>query len=203
MITDLEKNKYVVLRDVLDQSVKDILANYLQIKFFTLKDYEMMGGALTPDLDMVQPFSKYKYSETFTESLLQYYTPKISEVSGKELAPTYSYLRYYEKGQWLMKHRDRPACQYSITLPLFIYDQEEDPWEIFVEGSPIKLNVGDMLVYKGCEAHHWREPYQGTFQVQAHLHYVDTKDPAYRAYKFDQRNCIGAPSVRGNPLNNA
>lgn len=203
MNSDLEKNKYVVLRDVLDQSVKDILANYVQMKFFTLKDYEMWGGCLTPEFDAVQPYSKARYADTFTEALMQYYTSKISEVSGKELAPTYSYLRYYERGQWLIKHSDRPACQYSITLPLFVYDEDEDPWEIFVEGSAVKLSVGDMLIYKGCEAQHWREPYQGTFQVQAHFHYVDTKDPAYQAYKFDERNCIGSASVRGNRFNNA
>ena len=197
MNSDLEKNKYVVLRDVLDQSVKDILANYVQMKFFTLKDYEMWGGCLTPEFDAVQPYSKARYADTFTEALMQYYTSKISEVSGKELAPTYSYLRYYERGQWLIKHKDRPACQYSVTLPLFIYDQEEDPWEIFIEESPVKLNVGDMLVYKGCDALHWREPHQGTFQVQAHLHYVDINDPAYRNFKFDKRCSIGAPEVKG------
>lgn len=196
MNSDLEKNKYVVLRDVLDQSVKDILANYVQIKFFTLKEYDIWGGCLTPEQDAVQPYSKFKYGDTFIESLMQYYTSKISEVAGKELTPTYTYLRYYEKGQWLIKHTDRASCQYSITLPLFIYDQNEDPWEIFVEGSPVKLNVGDILVYKGCEALHWREPYQGTFQVQAHLHYVDIKDPAYRDYQFDKRICVGAPDPR-------
>jgi len=51
--------------------------------------------------------------------------------------------------------------------------------------------MGDILIYKGEELQHWREPYKGEFQVQAHLHYVDADDPKYAPHIFDGRPGIG------------
>ena len=32
------------------------------------------------------------------------------------------------------------------------------------KGTKVLLEVGDMLVYSGCELEHWREPFEGTFR---------------------------------------
>ena len=32
---------------------------------------------------------------------------------------------------------------------------------------------GDGLVYKGCDVLHWREEFEGDFQAQVFLHYVN------------------------------
>jgi hypothetical protein len=34
------------------------------------------------------------------------------------------------------------------------------------EGTKVLLEVGDMLVYSGCELEHWREPFEGTYVVK-------------------------------------
>jgi len=113
----------------------------------------------------------------------------IVDIEGIE--PTYSFCRFYETGQWLEKHTDRPSCQYSITLPLMQYDGT--PWSIYLDNNPIDLELGDMLIYKGCEVLHWREKFEGKYQVQAHLHYVDSNHPAYMPYVKDGRPSYGLP----------
>ena len=34
------------------------------------------------------------------------------------------------------------------------------------KGIPVDLEVGDMLVYSGCELEHWREPFEGDHCAQ-------------------------------------
>jgi hypothetical protein len=190
MNIEFETNKYAVVKNVLSEDLKGVIANYVQTKFYILKDYTMQGGVLD-DADVVQPYSRYRYSDTLTESLLAYLTSKVSKVVNKQLCPSYSFLRYYENGQWLRKHHDRPSCQYSVTLPLFVDVENEEPWEIYMEDTPVKLSVGDMVVYKGIAIDHWRPPYEGKFQVQAHLHYVDANEVSYKPYHYDGRCSLG------------
>ena len=38
-------------------------------------------------------------------------------------------------------------------------------------GTRLDLEVGDMLVYSGCELEHWREPFEGDSCGQVFLHY--------------------------------
>ena len=190
MNQELESKKYTVVREALSQDVLALFNRYLYIKFFIKKDYETFGGKLSQKPDIVQPFSKYRYADPLVESLLDCLTHTARELTGvKNLMPSYSFLRYYENGQWLEKHADRPSCQYSATLPLMTADNT--PWAIYMEGNEVNLNLGDMVFYKGQEAEHWRDPFKGKFQVQAHLHYVDADDPKYKEYVYDQREQLG------------
>lgn len=187
----LEKEKYFVVRNAISEELLKIAKNYYNIKFFIQKDYEVKTCSVLEDHnDIVAPFSVLSYADAFTESLLLHVLPKMREiVEAPSLEPSYSFVRFYENGQWLGKHTDRPSCQYSVTLPLSSYD--ETPWIIHMEDSEIDLQLGDMVIYKGCEAKHWRSAYEGTWQVQAHLHYVDSAQVAYRPYVNDGRSSLG------------
>ena len=56
------------------------------------------------------------------------------------------------------------------------------------------LNPGDAVVYKGCEAKHWRNTFKrDQMNVQFMLHYVDAAGP-YVDRRFDARPNIGFPS---------
>jgi hypothetical protein len=56
------------------------------------------------------------------------------------------------------------------------------------------LNAGDAVVYKGCEAKHWRETFKSDqLNVQFMLHYVDKFGP-HAGWKFDTRPNTGFPS---------
>ena len=102
---------------------------------------------------------------------------KIEEHTGLELFKTYTYARIYKRGDILRTHRDRPACEISITL-----DLGGDPWSIWVldrDENPVevKLNAGDALIYRGCEIHHWRGKFEGDIHAQVFMHYVDKYGP--------------------------
>lgn len=187
----LETEKYYVVRNAISEELLEIAKNYYGIKFFVQKDFDtMVHSVLRDQKDIVAPFSVMSYADAFTESLLIHLLPKMRELTEiPALEPSYSFVRFYEHGQWLGAHSDRPSCQYSATLPLAAHD--ETPWSIYMQDSEVDLSLGDMVVYKGCEAKHWRNPFEGTWQVQAHLHYVDGSHEAFKPYVNDGRPSLG------------
>ena len=132
------------------------------------------------------------YGDSETDALMLDIKPLIEAHTGLQLHPTYSYARIYKKGAVLAPHRDRPACQVSISLNL---GQEPDtPWKLFIgdEDAPFTatLGPGDVLLYKGMELTHWRAPYEGERLFQVFIHYVDANGP-HAAEKFDGRASLG------------
>jgi predicted 2-oxoglutarate/Fe(II)-dependent dioxygenase YbiX len=140
--------------------------------------------------------------------------PHFEEASGLKLLPTYAYARWYEPGEVLKIHRDRPACEVSVTLTLGF---DGDVWPIFM-GHPsdeptafrrvdenknivyaknagkISMGVGDAVLYRGCEMYHWRDEYsEGKWQAQVFLHYVDANGP-HAEWIYDKRGKLNLPS---------
>ena len=99
---------------------------------------------------------------------------KLEEAIGKKLYNTYYYDRFYNPGQALTIHADRPACEISITV--HVSTNISTPWPIWIktpdtyadktkseilvvgEDRSVVLAAGDGMIYKGCERPHWREP---------------------------------------------
>lgn len=135
-----------------------------------------------------------RYADTLTESILLHLKPSMEKLTGLGLLPTYSYLRIYETGSVLARHKDRRACEISASLTIG-YDARE-PWPLWLESRgrrrSVALGPGDMLVYKGREVPHWREPFGGGYWIQAFFHYVDADGPL-ASYKFDGRRGVGLP----------
>lgn len=136
------------------------------------------------------PLSEAVHGAVIFDSLLEQLLPNFELASGKKLYPTYAYARLYAPGEELKIHTDRPACEISATLTLGF---EGDPWPIYMgdEGganaSKIMMEVGDAVLYRGCDKHHWREPYkEGKWQAQVFLHYVDVNGP-HAEWKYDKR----------------
>lgn len=136
------------------------------------------------------PLSEAVHGAPVFDSLLEQLLPNFEAASGKKLYPTYAYARLYAPGEELKIHTDRPACEISATLTLGF---EGDPWPIYMgdEGganaSKIMMEVGDAVLYRGCDKHHWREPYkEGKWQAQVFLHYVDVNGP-HAEWKYDKR----------------
>ena len=146
------------------------------------------------------------------ETLLVKMLPVMAKETGLDLIPTYSYARIYKKGDELKRHKDRPSCEISTTLNL-----GGDPWPIFIDGTgadtvideyknihkpnapkgtKVLLEVGDMLVYSGCELEHWREPFKGTTCGQVFLHYNHVNGPFAEKNRFDRRPMLGVPPIR-------
>ena len=136
--------------------------------------------------------------------------PKMQQETGLELVPTYSYARIYKKGDILRRHKDRPSCEISTTIHL-----GGNKWPIFIDGTgsdnvideyknihkpnapkgtEVLLDVGDMLVYSGCELEHWREALNGGNCAQVFLHYNHLNGRFAKSNMFDKRPMLGVPA---------
>jgi PKHD-type hydroxylase len=115
--------------------------------------------------------------------LLGKMTDLFSDVTKVKLKPTYSYARIYFKGSELMKHTDRPSCEYSVTINL----SQSHPWPIYMDGTPLDLSPGDAVIYMGCDVEHYRDVFEGDEYIQVFLHYVDANGP-YKDHVFDTKN---------------
>lgn len=135
------------------------------------------------------PGSPVAYCDMMMEEMLVRVLPKIESLVGLELYKTYSYWRMYRKGDILRIHKDRPACEISVTMTIG-YDASR-PWPIYIlnkneEPVKIDLEIGDGLIYKGIERYHWRGINSFGRQAQVLLHYVDKNGP-YSGWKDDKR----------------
>jgi PKHD-type hydroxylase len=94
---------------------------------------------------------------------------KVSKFVGKTLKPSYAYCRVYLKGAELSPHKDRPSCEYSVTVNL----SQTHPWPIYMGEKKVVQKPGDGVLYKGCEIDHSRKIFEGDEYIQVFLHYVD------------------------------
>ena len=136
--------------------------------------------------DKQVPGSLGFYKEPFFEKLLEHLLPEIEKRSGYKLYKTYSYARQYHLGEELKIHRDRYACEVTVSLCL---GNEGKPWPIWLRDREknkhsFALEAGDAFIFKGVELPHWRE--LNTFGPcsQVFLHYVDQEGP-YAAERDD------------------
>lgn len=98
---------------------------------------------------------------------------QVSELLEEEVLPTYTYARIYKINSELLRHRDRPACEISLTLNL----SKDAEWPIHFQRpdkseTSVELEPGDAVMYLGCQSDHWREKFEGQECVQLFLHYV-------------------------------
>ena len=133
--------------------------------------------------DAQVPNSHSYYNLPVCNILLGRLLDKVSEIAGKTLKPTYTYCRVYLKGAVLTPHKDRPSCEYSVTLNL----SRSHPWTIYMGKRGVIQNPGDGVLYKGCEIEHSRKEFEGDEYVQVFLHYVDANGP-FKDCVYDNRN---------------
>ncbi len=137
-------------------------------------------SSVTWEGDEQVPTSKSCPNHSICNILLGSLAKQISELTGKNLIPTYSYTRIYLRGAELKPHKDRPSCEYSVTLNL----AQTHPWALFMGENELNLTPGDGVIYKGCEIKHYRKKFEGESYTQVFLHYVDADGP-YRDYMYD------------------
>ena len=209
--------KYQVIKNAISYELANFIFNYFllkrdAVKFLYQNNITYDNGMLGTWTDKQVPNTFSIYADPVMETLLMKVLPKMQQETGLELIPTYSYARLYKKGDILKRHKDRPSCEISTTLNL-----GGDPWPIFIdgtgannvidehknihkpnapEGTKVLLEVGDMLVYSGCELEHWREPLEGNVCGQVFLHYNHINGPFAEKNKFDGRPMLGVPKVK-------
>ena len=211
-----KKQKFKVIKKAISKELASFIYNYFLIKrqvaktFFDTKyvsPFEDLFGVWT---DIQVPNTYSHYADIAMETLLLKLQPIVEKESGLKLNPNYSYARIYKKGDVLHRHKDRFSCEISTTLNL-----GGDEWPICLspyenigipnikknitpesnsKGIKVILKPGDMLLYKGNEIEHWREPFMGEDCAQVFLHYNNIKTIGSDENIYDKRIHIGLPS---------
>ena len=210
-------NKYQVIKKAVSYELANFIFNYFLLKRDAVKwmyenNITYDNGMFGTWTDQQVPNTYSHYADMVMETLLVKMLPVMASETGLDLVPTYSYARIYKHGDILKRHKDRPSCEISTTLNL-----GGDPWPIYIdgtgadnvideqrniikpnapEGTKVLLEVGDMLVYSGCELEHWREPFEGQVCGQVFLHYNHRNGLFADKNKFDKRPLLGVPPIR-------
>jgi hypothetical protein len=200
-----DKHKYVTVTNFIDEQTCSLLYNHVinnakrLAYLMTTKDYVHDEGRYGTFNDSQAPGCFSLYGDPIMDSLLELGTQKMETITGKKLVPTYSYHRLYETDAELLKHKDRPSCEISTTLCLGyntsnLEEKHKDwNWPMFVDGKPIHMKKGDMIVYRGCDVEHWREPFPGLNHAQVFLHYNEIGSE-FDENKNDGRPLLGLPA---------
>ena len=189
-----EKN-YLLLKNVISKDLVEFLSSLFKLnEEVTYRNKKSSKQELK--FNDQQVYSSFAvYGAFWSETLLLKLKPLVEEVVEKSLYPTYSYARIYYRGASLPCHRDRDACEYSVTLTLKV---DGEDWPLFLrdvqQTYKVIIEPGDILIYKGIELSHWRDPMPwNTNEVyQVFLHYVDADGPS-SGLKYDGRTFIGMP----------
>ena len=210
-------NKYQVIKKAVSYELANFIFNYFLLKRDAVKwmyenNITYDNGMFGTWTDQQVPNTYSHYADMVMETLLVKMLPVMASETGLDLVPTYSYARIYKHGDILKRHKDRPSCEISTTLNL-----GGDPWPIYIDGTgadnvideqrniikpnapkgtKVLLEVGDMLVYSGCELEHWREPFKGQVCGQVFLHYNHRNGLFADKNKFDKRPLLGVPPIR-------
>jgi len=197
-----EKNKYLVIKNVISKELSQFIYEYFLNKRLVAKTLF--------DRKFISPFTTYfgswndtqvpntysHYADIVMETLLQKVKPIMEKNSKTKLTETYSFARIYKKGDVLKRHKDRFSCEISTTVNL-----GGDLWPIYLEpsgktnqkGIKIELSQGDMLMYRGCDLEHWRNKFKGENCAQVFLHYNESGSKKAEQNKFDKRPHLGLP----------
>lgn len=132
-------------------------------------------------------------------------TPRVTQVAGCELIPSYAYFRIYQQGDVCRVHSDRQACEHSLSLTIELGDNI--PWALSLEKrhldaplaavdddfgdeafSSIPMSAGDGVMYRGVNHRHGRlDPNPNSWSAHMFLHWVDAAGP-YADHAFDRAN---------------
>ena len=205
-----EEHRWVKIDRFIDQNMSNLLYHHVQLEAARLNYFD--ENSIEYDKEIHGTFSDHqapgdfsKYGDPIFDTLLNLSLEQMQTLTGKELVPTYSYHRLYTTGTELKRHSDRPSCEISTTLCLGYdvsnVDKNTYPdwdWPMFIKEPngkeiPVHMKPGDMIIYRGCELEHWREPYWGKNHAQVFLHYNE-KGGQYDI-PFDGRPMLGMPGT--------
>lgn len=192
---DYRKDGYALVRGLIPRDVAHALVAMIRRR--------LLPGGVVPAVPDGLPLGVLTrnvfevYSEQFPpmKSFLWGLTPAMEQVTGRRLVPTYDYFRIYRQGDLCHVHRDREACEHSLSLTLAYSDGKAWPLELGREGekgpddiltedfgpepaSSLAMEVGDAVAYRGVEHRHGRTtPNPNAWSAHLFLHWVDPEGP--------------------------
>lgn len=179
-------NNYIVIPNFIDY----YFAKHLSMEFKEYSEHNNLKG------DPQAPSSNSEYNYISFLELLCDKNQEVSSILEEKVLPTYAYSRVYHNGSVLEKHKDRDACEISLTVHL---DGDKE-WPIFIETptgeeKKVTLKPGDAMMYLGTIANHWRNQYDGEYYAQVFLHYVRSRGECFYTY-FDKNE--NEKSIKSN-----
>jgi len=195
--SDWEEKKYVVVRNVLGRQSQLFFFEYIKMmaeRYNTIRNqlphlYNQAHHGHLADAAEFVVGAYSRFGDPAIETLLMMLQKNVELETQLKLIPTYSYMRLYTRGHELVTHRDRPSCEISVSL----CTGGDELWPIFIEGTPIYLEPGDMVIYRGCDVTHWRNPLEGEMHAQIFLHWNDVNGPYGKDNLYDGRLSMGLP----------
>jgi len=192
MNKDLLRDNYLIVRNFVSKSIVKKHSENFQ------NAYDK--NLLTKDKQVHNSF--VVYNPKLAKDLQYEKCDTISDIIGSKVLPTYCFARMYKNGNVLKKHTDRPACEISLTLHL----DGDRSWPIWITTSSgknvsVELESGDVMVYLGCVAEHWREEYLGNSYSQVFFHYV-REDGSCSSHANDFHLGSNESRFRGEELQN-
>ena len=196
-----EENSYVVVKNFIDLQLANIfyfhvMQNAKRSLFIESEQGNNYDKGRYGEFTDTQAYGDFSmYGDPIFDDLCEISLENMQNITGKFLTCNYTYHRLYTTGTELVRHKDRPSCEISATLFLGsnMSNTDEKDWPMFVlsGGNEIRcdLNPGDMIVYRGCEVEHWREPFKGINHAQVFMHYNE-KDGKYDI-QYDGRPMMG------------
>ena len=183
-----EEHRWVKIDKFVPIEMCNLLYHHTQLEAMRLNYYDENGIEYDNYVDGTfadkqAPGDFSKYGDPIMDTLLSLSLEQMQTLTSKELVPTYSYHRLYTTGTELKRHKDRPSCEISTTICLGYDNSNVDAskypdwdWPMFIKEKngkeiPIHMKPGDMIIYRGCEVEHWREPLWANNHAQVFLHY--------------------------------
>ena len=126
------ENGYEVRKNVISKEIPDLAYHYYKLKVENNEvgiDNYQVPGTIT------------LYGDTLGDAILRWTLPLAQEVIGEELHPCYTFMRIYNKGDFLEPHCDRPSCEFSATLPIHF----DKSWPIMMQKYDLE-KYGDNFV---------------------------------------------------------
>ena len=201
-------------------------AGYVLLKrLFPLEMMSMLHSQVRAALDHSGSQAFLKESVLLTKPAIEVYsqeyprlgaflwglTPRVAQIAGCDLLPSYAYFRVYQQGDICKVHSDRLACEHSLSLTVELADNV--PWALAVgqqerteptttaeadfgdeDFVALSMLAGDAVAYRGVNHRHGRlDPNPNRWSAHLFLHWVDAAG-RFVDHAFDRAKLEGAQS---------
>lgn len=184
--------------------VRELVPREVTRAFMGVVRKRLLPGGVVPAVPVAVPvspilsrniFEVYGHDFPPMKTFLWGLTPAMEEITGSKLIPTYNYFRIYREGDVCRVHRDRPACEHSLSLTLDYSDDAPWPLELGTAGleggeepvaddfgeepkASLSMSIGDAVAYRGTDHRHGRTiPNPNMWSAHLFLHWVDRDGP--------------------------
>jgi len=159
-------NEPVLLKEWLSEEARSLAESYFRIV--------LAAGRLTPEPGMK---SDALYGDPLADALAIRGTSIVSDNAGRSVYPSYGYWRVYWPGASLELHRDREACDWTMSVAV-ASQSNTLPWPLEVGSGPtttINLAPGDAVLLRGRELAHGRLTPAPGWSAWLFLHWVEDR----------------------------